>query len=145
MTGKNQESALGENVMSAKHRCNRHGSQKGPYLVDSLTPANGRSRPALLASASLIALAALGAPSAARARCNGANQTISTAVPGPIFAAGGSIKVLSSGAVSGSPTGVSASSCSLSKLTNQGSISGGAGGPPREAAPERQTVRRSRS
>ena len=52
--------------MSAKHRCNRDGSQKGPYPVDSLMPANVCHSPrALLAAASLIVLAALGAPSAA--------------------------------------------------------------------------------
>jgi hypothetical protein len=52
---------MGADVMSAKHRCNRHGSQKGPYTVNSLTPANlGRSRAALLASASLIALGGRG-------------------------------------------------------------------------------------
>ena len=65
--------------MSAKHRCDRDGSQKRLYSVNSLTPANvGLSRAALLASASLIALAALGAPDAARAACNGTNTTIST-------------------------------------------------------------------
>jgi hypothetical protein len=51
--------------MSATHRCNRHGAQKGSHSVNS--PANvGRSRSALLASASLIALAALGLSGAAR-------------------------------------------------------------------------------
>ena len=48
------------------------------------------SRAALLAGASLIALAALGAPGTARA-CTGADQTISTVISGPIFSTGGTI------------------------------------------------------
>src|SRR5271165_3414728 len=85
------------------------------------------SRAALLASASLIVLAVLGLPGAARAACNGTNTTISTTVSGPISSTGGSIKVLKSGTINGGPTGVSASSCSISTLTNNGSILGGVG------------------
>ncbi len=54
--------------MGAKHRCNRDDSQKGPYPVNS--PAGERRSFAPgAASASLIVLAALGAPGAARAAC----------------------------------------------------------------------------
>jgi hypothetical protein len=121
---------MGADVMSAKHRCNRGGSQKGPdHQINHLTPPNvGLSRPALLASASLIALAALGLPGAARADCNDHNQTISTTASGPISSTGGAITIKSSGTINGGPTGVSASSCSISTLANKGSIFGGAGG-----------------
>ncbi len=113
--------------MSAKHR--RDGSQKGPDPVNPVTLANvAHSRAALLASASLVVLAALGAPDAAKAACNGKNQTISTTVSGPISSTGGSITLKSSGTINGSPTGVSASNCSISTLANRGSILGGAGG-----------------
>jgi hypothetical protein len=63
------------------------------------------SRTALLAGASLIALAALGAPGAAQA-CSGADQTISTVVSGPIFSTDGAITVLSGGTINGGPDGV---------------------------------------
>jgi hypothetical protein len=97
--------ALGENVMSAKHRCNWDGAPKGPYRVNSLLRAGSLSRPALLASVSLIVLAALGAPSAARAACSGKNQTISSpSTPGPIFGKGGNITVHTGASVAGGPT-----------------------------------------
>ncbi len=65
--------------MSAKHRCNPDGSRKAAYPINPFTLANaGRSRASLLAGASLIALAALGAPDRARAACSGANQTVSS-------------------------------------------------------------------
>src|SRR5271166_6870427 len=108
--------------MGAKSRS--RSSHRDPYSSSSLTAAGGRgSRGALLAGASLIALAALGAPGAASA-CSGLPQTIST-VSGPIFSTGGSITVLGSGIVNGAPTGVLASLCSVSTLTNSGSIFGG--------------------
>src|SRR5580658_7489352 len=86
------------------------------------------SRAALLAGASLIALAALGAPGTALA-CTGADQTISTVVSGPIFSTGGTITVLGSGTIDGAPTGVAALSCAITTLTNSGAIDGGLGGP----------------
>jgi hypothetical protein len=86
------------------------------------------SRAALLAGASLTALAALGAPGAARA-CNGADQTISMVVSGPIFSTDGTITVLSSGTINGGPDGVDASSCSITIVSNSGALSGGLGGP----------------
>jgi hypothetical protein len=111
--------------MGAKNRGGR--SDEDPLSSSSSTAAaDGRNfRAAMLAGVSLIALTALGAPDAARA-CSGADQTISTGVLGPIFSAGGSITVLSKGTVIGGPTGVNASSCSVSTLTNSGAISGGA-------------------
>src|SRR5271166_6227974 len=85
---------MGADVMSAKHRCNRRGSQKGLYTVNSLTPANvGRSRAALLASASLVALAALGASGVAQAACVPSRQTISGPIAGPVMSNGGAITV----------------------------------------------------
>ncbi len=111
--------------MGAKSR--GRSSDRGPYSSCPLTAARGRSlRAALLAGASVIALAALGAPGAALA-CSGANQTISTVVSGPILSTGGSITVLKTGTVDGAPTGVNALSCSISTLTSNGSIFGGAG------------------
>ncbi len=54
------------------------------------------SRAALLAGASLVALAALDAPGVARA-CSGAPQTISNVVSGPILSTNGAIAVTSNG------------------------------------------------
>ena len=110
--------------MSAKHRCNRDGSKNWSYPVNSLTPANaGRSRASLLAGASLIALAALGAPDRAFAACSGKNQTISSpSFPGPIFGKGGNITVDAGASVAGGPTGVYAKNCGIGALTNSGAI-----------------------
>ena len=109
--------------MSAKHRCNRHGSQKGPF--NPLTPANlGRSRAALLASASLVALAAFGSP-AAQAACSGKDRTISShSFPGPVFGTGGDITVDVWASVAGGPTGVYARNCGIGALSNGGAIGG---------------------
>ena len=115
--------------MSAKRHCNRDGSQKGPYSLNSLAPGSvGPSRPALLASASLIALAALGPMSAARAACSGANQTVSSpSTPGPIFGTGGNITIDSGASVAGGPQGVYARHCGIGVLSNSGAIDGAGG------------------
>ena len=115
--------------MRAKRRCNRDGSQRARYSFNPVTPASvGRSRPALLASGSLIALAALGAPSASWASCNGKNQTISSpSTPGPIFGKGGNVTVNAGASIAGGPTGVYARNCGIGALTNRGSIGAGAG------------------
>jgi hypothetical protein len=115
--------------MRAKHRCNRDGSPKGPYPVNSSTPANvGLSRAALLASASLIVLAALGAPDRALAACSGHNRTISSpSTPGPIFGQGGNITVDAGASIAGGPTGVYAKNCGIGALTNSGAIGGATG------------------
>src|SRR5271170_5397806 len=100
--------------MGAKHRGNQHGSQKGPHPVSSLKQANvGRSRPALLASASLIVLAALGSPGAARAACVPSPHIISGAVAGPVVSNGGAITITGSGSISGAPArdGIDAFKC----------------------------------
>jgi hypothetical protein len=99
-------------VRSRKELCASH----------SLTTARRRrvSRGALLAGASLIALAAFAAPDAAQAACSGKDQTISTAVKGPILSTGGKITVNGAGVINGGPTGVNASSCSISTLSNLG-------------------------
>ena len=69
--------------MSAKRRWNRDGSKKGPYPVNSFTPANvGPSRAALLASASLVALAALACRIGAAA-CSGAEPDHFDLMAGP--------------------------------------------------------------
>jgi hypothetical protein len=85
------------------------------------------SRAALLAGASLVTF---GAPGAALA-CTGADQTISMVVQGPILGTNGNITVTGAGYISGSggtnPDGVDATSCSISMLTNSGTISGGIG------------------
>ena len=116
--------------MSAKHRCKRNSSQKASYPVNPLMPANvGRSRPALLASASLVALAALGASGVARAPCVPSPQIIATPVSGPIDSNGGAITVTGTGSITGGPggDGVDAFTCAITTLTNQsgGTISGG--------------------
>ena len=117
--------------MSAKHRCNRNGSEKRPHPLNPLTPAGvGLSRPALLASASLIALAALDLPGAARAACVPTPQIISGPFAGPVVSNGGAITVTGSGKISGGPDGVDALACAITTLTNQsgGTILGAAGG-----------------
>lgn len=114
--------------MSTKRRCNRIGAHKDPHPATPLIPAGAvRSRATLLASASLIALAALGAPGAARATCSGIDQTISAPTLGPVLSTGGKITVTSSGSIAGGPDGVDSVTCSISKLTNSGAINGGAG------------------
>ncbi len=115
--------------MSAKHRCHQDGPQEKPYPVNPLTPARvGRSRPTLLASASLIALATLGEPGSAWAGCSGADRTISSSpFPGPILATGGDITVDAGASVAGGPTGVYAQDCGIGVLSNSGAIDGGAG------------------
>ena len=114
--------------MSAKHRCNRDGSKNWSYPVNSLTPASvGRSRAALLAGASLVALAALAAPDRALAACSGQNQTISSpSFPGPIFGKGGDITVDAGASIAGGPTGVYAKNCGIGALSNSGAIGGAA-------------------
>jgi hypothetical protein len=88
-----------------------------------LTPADA-ARAALLASASLIALAALTAPGAARAECVPSQQTINRPTAGPIVSNGGGITVAAAGSILGDPDGVDAISCSISHLTNAGAIIG---------------------
>ena len=56
---------------------------------------------ALRAGASLIALGAIGAPIAATAACSGADQTIASAVTGPVLSTGGGISVQGSGGIGG--------------------------------------------
>ena len=88
----------------------------------------GLFRAALLAGASLIALAALGAPDVARA-CVPSLQTISMPTAGPVLSNSGAITVTSSGTINGGPDGVDAPTCSISTLMNNGAIGGAAGGP----------------
>jgi hypothetical protein len=116
-------------VMSAKHRYNRDGSRKAAYPINPFTLANaGRSRAALLAGVSLVALAALAAPDRAFAACSGKNQTISSpSTQGPILGDGGNITVDASASVAEGPTGVYAKNCDIGALMNRGGI-GGANG-----------------
>jgi hypothetical protein len=116
--------------MGAGNRGARRCAAKDVCVSIPLTATGDRrsSRAALLAGASLIALAALGTPEAANATCSGADQTISGLTLGPVFSTGGAITVLGGGTVAGRPTGVSAASCFLTALTNSGTISGGTGG-----------------
>ncbi len=86
-----------------------------------------RARAALLAGASFVAFAALGAPGSARAGCTGLNQVFSGPASGPILSTGGAITVSSGGSIAGNPTGVDASVCSVTTLTNSGSINGNVG------------------
>jgi hypothetical protein len=117
--------------MRARRRGDQDGSQNGLYPANSLTPASsGRARPALLTSASIVALATIGLPGLAQAACTPALQTISGPVTGPVVSNGGAINVTGAGDLSGGPDGVDALTCAITALTNQqgGTISGGAGG-----------------
>jgi hypothetical protein len=117
--------------MSAKHRPHRHSAQKEAYPVNSLTPAGvGRSRASLLASAALIALAALGLPGAARAACVSTPQIISGPFAGPVASNGRAITVTRGGKIAGGPDGVDALACAVTTLTIKqgGTILGGTGG-----------------
>ena len=126
---------MGADVMSAKHRCNGDGSQKGPHPANPVTQASvGRLRPALLASASLVALAALGLPSAAAAACVPSPQTISGPVAGPVVSNGGAIKVTGGGGIARGEEGVFAENCSITTLSNMGSIGAAIGAPGAPAA-----------
>jgi hypothetical protein len=86
------------------------------------------SRAALLAGASVFALAALGASGVARAACVPSPQIIATPTSGPIFSNGGAITVTGSGSITGGPggAGVDALTCPITTLANQsgGTISG---------------------
>ncbi len=87
------------------------------------------SRSALLAGASLLALAALATPGAARAACAPSPQTISKGVAGPVFSNGGSILVTGGGSIAGGREGVFAKNCSITTLLNEGSIGAASGAP----------------
>ena len=116
--------------MSPRHCCDCSSGHNGLHPANPLTPAvAARSRAALLAGASLVVIAAFGAPGAARAACVASQQTINRPTPGPIVSNGGGITIAAVGSISGGPDGVDAVSCSISHLTNAGAISGGAAGP----------------
>jgi len=92
--------------------CDRSSAHKGLHPANASTPAGAaRSRAALLASASLIALAAFGTPGAARAACVPSQQTIIRPTAGPIVSNGGGITVATVGSISGGPDAVDAVSC----------------------------------
>jgi hypothetical protein len=77
------------------------------------------SRTALLAGASLVALAALAAPDQALAACSGHNRSISSpSTPGPVFGKGGNITVDAGASIAGGPTGVYAENCGIGALSN---------------------------
>jgi hypothetical protein len=65
----------------------------------------------------LFALAALSAPSAARAACVPSLQTISGPVAGPVVSNGGPITVTGSGKIAGGPDGIDALTCAITTLT----------------------------
>src|SRR5947209_1813586 len=90
----NIESSLREDVMSSRHCCDCSNGHTSLHPAVPLTPAGAaRSRAALLAGASLVVLAALGAPGAARAACVPSQQTINRPTAGPILSNGGGISV----------------------------------------------------
>jgi len=101
-------------------------ARKSPSLDSPPVDRRLLKRSALLAGASLIAIAALAAPGSARAACTGANRHITTATPGPVYSTGGAITVSSSGSIQGGPTGVDAFVCAVTALKNSGAINGGA-------------------
>jgi PEP-CTERM motif len=102
---------------------------EGLHVSNPPTTRGERSlRAAMLATASLIALAVLGAPGA-RAACSNVDQTIAESTPGPVFGTGGSITVLGRGDILGDPQGVFASTCSITALSNNGAVSGGVASP----------------
>jgi hypothetical protein len=146
----------GGDVMHAKRRGDRDGSHKGFYPVNLLKLADVRpSRQALLASASLGVLTALGLPNVARAACAPSPQIIATAIFGPILSNGGAITVTGSGSITGGPDddAIDALTCPITKLTIQsgGAIragnganasgSGGDGGPGGAEVSNRSTIK----
>jgi hypothetical protein len=88
-----------------------------------------RSREALLAGASIVALMAFVSYDEANASspCLGTPQTISVSRDGPVTSNGGDVTVNGGVTVFGKPTGVSATSCSIGTLKNGGSILGAHG------------------
>ena len=74
------------------------------------------SRAALLAGASLVALAALGASGVAQAACVPSRQTISGPIAGPVMSNGGAITVTGRGKIAGGPDGIDAVKCAITKL-----------------------------
>jgi hypothetical protein len=109
----------------------RRRSRKVQSTYNISTPARRTrvSRTSLLAGASLAALAVLGEPGAAWGACTPSTQTISTAVTGPILANGGSILVTGGGSIAGGAEGVFAENCSITTLSNNGSIGAASGAP----------------
>ena len=102
-------------VIDVRRRASRSGS------VES-----GGARPtraAMLAGASLVALAMLDGPDAALA-CTGQALNLSGFVAGPVVSLGGNITVGSTATVMGNPQGVYAPSCAIPTLTNNGAIGG---------------------
>ena len=87
-----------------------------------------RSRAALLAGASLIALAALGPSGAAQAACTRPEQAITGSISGPVFSNGGAITISGTGEVIGGAEGVYAQNCGITTLSNSGLISAGTAG-----------------
>jgi hypothetical protein len=65
----------------------------------------------------------------AHAACAPSSRTISGPVTGPVLSNGGAITVTGSGSISGGAEGVFAANCSITTLSNMGSI-GAAGGAP---------------
>jgi hypothetical protein len=106
-----------------RRRSGPSAARKSPRLDSPPIDRRGLKRSALLAGASLIAIAALAAPGSARAACTGANQDFT----GPITSTGGAITVSMSGSIQGGPTGIDASVCAVTALTNSGAINGGVG------------------
>jgi hypothetical protein len=66
---------------------------------------------------------------AASAALTPSTQTISSAVTGPILANGGSILVTGGGSIAGGAEGVFAENCSITTLSNMGSIGAAIGAP----------------
>src|SRR5271166_6202497 len=102
--------------MGVKKSGRRGRARQGERLSNISTFGGGAriSRAALLAGASLVALAALAAPDRALAACSGKNQTISSpSFPGPIFGKGGNITVDAVASIAGGPTGVYARNCGI--------------------------------
>ena len=115
------------------HAGGRAAGGEPKQASDRAGPNYGRvSRAALLAGASVFALAALGASGVARAACVPSPQIIATPTSGPIFSNGGAITITGSGSITGGPggDGVDALTCPITTLTNQsgGTIRGGNGG-----------------
>jgi hypothetical protein len=115
--------------MSAKQSLGEDDGRKGAGLLNRLIATDGRrcSRGALLAGASLIALAALGGSDSAQA-CVPSLQTISAPTVGPVLSNDGAIVVTSTGVINGGPDGVDAPTCSISTLSNSGTVGGATGG-----------------
>jgi hypothetical protein len=114
-----------EASVSYRNRAQDGTQRPIPCSLEDL--AFGGVRRALLIGWVLLALALIGMPDRALA-CAPLDQTITTAVTGPVISNGGGITVDSTASITAGAQGVYAQNCSITVLGNSGLIAGGADG-----------------